>query len=256
MAESKKAPMPTGRKKGGAMFPRIPLAKGVEYSQRLVSKTHIGPQPASVILPGVFRAGGSRGAVRASALKQFGLLEGSSSEYTATQLAKSIAAAPEGERAWLHREACLRPRVFRNLYDTFHGDEVALGRLRQQAADSKVHPDELDNCVEMFVASAVFSGLGKQEGDMLRLIPASDVNVQTAANGSDRKNEEATSEEESAEDVGGDEEHTDEREPSAASKTDRASVRSVVQVNVTIDSTMDTEKLERQLSLLRRFGAI
>ena len=35
-----------------------------------------------------------------------------------------------------------------------------------------------------------------------------------------------------------------------------ASARSVIHVNVTIDSSLDTEKLEKQLSLLRRFGAI
>jgi hypothetical protein len=34
------------------------------------------------------------------------------------------------------------------------------------------------------------------------------------------------------------------------------SARSVIQINVTLDSSLDTEKLEKQLSLLRRFGAL
>lgn len=34
------------------------------------------------------------------------------------------------------------------------------------------------------------------------------------------------------------------------------SARSVIHVNVTLDSSLDTDKLERQLALLRKYGAL
>lgn len=76
MAENKKHAPPKGGRKGGTRFPQLGLVKALEYCGKLVSKTHTGPQPESIILPGVFNTSGTVGQVRASALKQYGLLEG------------------------------------------------------------------------------------------------------------------------------------------------------------------------------------
>src|SRR5271154_119666 len=86
----------TGRK-GGTEYPRIPLAAALEYSEKLVSKTHTGPQPATVILPGVFNNSGGGGKIRAASLRKYGLLKGEKAAISATELAKSINAAARDE---------------------------------------------------------------------------------------------------------------------------------------------------------------
>jgi hypothetical protein len=45
-----------GGRKGGTIYPKVTLDKAVQYSKKLVSKTHTGPQPKKIILPGVFGA--------------------------------------------------------------------------------------------------------------------------------------------------------------------------------------------------------
>ena len=78
---------PKGGRKGGVLFPKIGLKQALEYAKKVVSKTHTGPQPEKTILPGVFGSAGPTGKVRASALKQYGLLEGAVDGYQATKLA-------------------------------------------------------------------------------------------------------------------------------------------------------------------------
>jgi hypothetical protein len=87
--------MPKGGRKGGTIFPRIPLADAVEFAKKLVSKTHSSAQPRDIIYSGVVGAKGGRGDTRISALKQFGFLKGDNKvKYSADTLAKSIASAP------------------------------------------------------------------------------------------------------------------------------------------------------------------
>src|SRR6185437_1227827 len=96
-----------GGRIGGTIFPHLPLQKALEYAAKLVSKTHTGPQPGDEILPGVFGNSGPEGQVRASALKQFGLMEGDSKAYQSTQLAKDIGASLAEERPMLLQRAVL-----------------------------------------------------------------------------------------------------------------------------------------------------
>ena|SRR5947207_5442895 len=44
--------------------------------------------------------------------------------------------------------------------------------------------------------------------------------------------------------------------PNGGGQSHAPSARSVVHVNITVDSSMDTEKLLKQLELLKRFGAL
>ncbi|MBW1298114.1 hypothetical protein [Aquimarina litoralis] len=76
--------------KGGKRYPKLNLEKAIEYSKRLVSKTHTGPQPKKVILPGVFDSNTWLGGQRLSGTKQYGLIEGDSKAYSASELAKQI----------------------------------------------------------------------------------------------------------------------------------------------------------------------
>lgn len=51
LADATKKP-PKGGRRGGTTFPRVGLKKALEYSQKLVRKTHTGPQPEDAILRG------------------------------------------------------------------------------------------------------------------------------------------------------------------------------------------------------------
>src|SRR5262249_38434220 len=107
-AEKKK--MPKGGRKGGTRFPQVNLQKALEYGKKLVSKTHNGPQPTQTIFVGVFNNKGPIGGVRASALKQYGLMEGDTAEgYVASQLARDLEAAVPEERVGLVQRAFLTP---------------------------------------------------------------------------------------------------------------------------------------------------
>ena len=78
-------------------------------------------------------------------------------------------AAPKEELSNLYTKACLNPKLFKTLYDTFQGDFVSKAKIRQQAANLQVHPDSLDECVDLFTKSVVFAGLGvaaEQNGDV------------------------------------------------------------------------------------------
>src|SRR5690242_10691846 len=113
--------LPKGGRKGGTLFPKINLQKALQYEKKLVAKTHIGPQPEDEILPGVFGTSNSDGKIRASALKQFGLMEGNAKAYQASQLAKDIDASLPEERPALLQRAVLASKVFEKIFDTFHG---------------------------------------------------------------------------------------------------------------------------------------
>jgi hypothetical protein len=167
--EGKKKAFAKGGRKGGSQFPRVELKQAIEFTKRLVSKTHTGPQPEKIVLPGVFNNAGSVGRIRASALKQYDLLVGSPQAYEASQLAKKIDAAPKEDLSNLYPKACLNPKLFKTLYETFQGDSVSRAKIRQQAANLQVHPDSLDECVDLFTKSVVFAGLGvttEQNGDV------------------------------------------------------------------------------------------
>jgi hypothetical protein len=241
--------MPKGGRKGGTQFPRLDLKQAIDFAKRLVSKTHTGPQPEKIILKGVFNNTGPTGKVRAATMKQYDLLQGSPQAYEASDMAKQIAAAPSSEVSQLYKNACLKPKLFKTLYDTFHGDEVAKAKIRQQAANLKVHPDSLDECVSIFVKSAVFASLASENGDNVTF---------TAAQGSSSLEEKGSK---LGDDSGSTEEKEEEkthREGESLNSSSRMSLsgRMKAQVEIKIDPSMDPEKLEKLLGVLKKYGQI
>jgi hypothetical protein len=251
--------MPKGGRKGGAVFPRHTLEEALPWAKKLVSKTHSGSQPQDVIFSGVVGAKSGIGNVRVSALKQYGLLNGSSSEYMASDLAKRINASPEDELENLYKLAALQPSVFKQLFNTFQSDEVTKGKLKQRAADLKIHPDETERCVDVYVSTMKRAGLISVDGDKILHSSAIDLNASNEENGHSQPNVGAANERSS-----------EESEPlegksgeiaEISSQADNTNVvpptpRAIFHVNVTLDSSLDTEKLAKQLDLLKRFGAI
>ena len=227
----------------------------------VVQNSDGGAQPQDQILGGVFNSLSWLGEVKLSAVKQFGLLKGDRAGYEATDLAKQIAAAPAEELPPLLQRACLTPPIFKTLFETFHNDEVSLAKIRQVAAHQNVHIDSADKCVEIFAASVEFAGCGSKTGDALRLT-ARPAESQTGSSPSALPDE--TPDDSADADAGAEDGATpaqEENQIGAAAKgnthraDDGASRRSLpVQVNITIDPTMDPEKLEKHLKLLRGYG--
>lgn len=256
--EKKPRQMPKGGRKGGAIFPRVALKDAVEYARKLVGKTHVSPQPRDVIFSGVVGAKSGIGNVRISALKQYGFLTGDEKvNYSASTLAKEVNSAPPEEIIALYRTACLKPVIFKKLFDTFHGDAVTKGKLRQRAADLKVHPEETEACVDLYVASLLEARLVKVEGDRYVHL-SSALLVDDAVNpaAGDQEQSDVAEADPSEELVtGASEDHVESRDAGNGLAKSSAP-KAVFNVNVTLDSSLDIEKLQKQLELLKRYGAI
>jgi len=258
---AKKAP-PKGGRKGGTLFPRIDLKQALEYSKKLVSKTHTGPLPEKTILPGVFKNAGPIGKVRASALKQFGLLEGKAEAYQASKLAKEIDAAPPEQMAPLLQQAFLSSKILKEIFTTYQDDTVSRASIEQRAKQLEVHPDSAAECAQIFMESAVTAGVGAVTGDSIELAKSGAVAIPAA---------------ESALADPGVEDEIDEQEDERAAvpllstpgstNGDRLGAgegtpprppaeKPAVAVNLNVDSSSDPDKLEKQLKLLRQYGVI
>lgn len=254
MAEKPKKEMPKGGRKGGTIFPRLPLAKALEYSAKLVSKTHTGPMESNIVLVGVFGTAKSDGLIRSSALKQYGLLQSDDKGVQASSLARDIEAAPPNEKLPFTQKAFLAPKVFKGLYETFRGDTVSRAKLRQQAIGLKVHPDAADDCVEHFVSSLVAAQLGSESTDGVSLASAP-ASAGTATEVSDQDTQPPVEDEHGAVDEAATESEQNPPEGDVA-HPGQDGPKAVFHVNVNLDASLDTEKLEKQLQLLRRYGAI
>lgn len=270
-SEKKVRQMPKGGRKGGTIFPRVTLNDAVGYARKLVSKTHTAPQTQDVILSGVIGAKGAHGKVRLSALKQYGFLEGDTkTNFSAAELAKKIAAAPPEELVPLYRQAMLKPTVFKKLFDTFHGDPVSKAKLKQRAADLKVHPDETASCVELYISGMTTAQLVTVEGDQVKHLASSEIAAESPGSAAaeadlEMADEQSGDEEPAALDTSGDaakaeansaKDNTNVAKAKALKGTGQSGPRAVFNVNVTLDSSLDIEKLQKQLELLKRFGAI
>ena len=257
--------MPQGRKKGGTMFPRIALAEALPFAKKLVGKTHTAPQTTDVVLMGVFGSKHDKGRLGMSALKQYGLLAGDgTSGHVAAELAKQIAASPPEGVVALYRQAALRPKVFKAPFETFHGDTVTKAKLKQRVAALEVHPDEASRCVDLYVATAVTAELVTVDGDRVTHLASSDLVLpKVAAAGILAEDFEHEDEETTAAVLDTSAGKHDSPPPASTQATARqagpleqTAPRAVFNVNVTLDSSMDIEKLQKQLELLKRFGAI
>jgi hypothetical protein len=233
------------------MFPRYPLDDALEWTKKLVSKTHTGPQPRDIVYSGVVGAKSGTGDVKISALKQYGLLEGKSTAYMASDLARQINSAPPEDMQNFLRSAALHPSVFKTLFDTFHGDDVSRARLRQRVLDLNVHPEEAERCVDVYVSSMATAGLITASGDKL-------AHLSQFALGESAPPHEVNDESGRVEEGVGGDESADARDEATdpVESLDRRSPRAVFNVNVTLDSSLDIEKLSKQLEVLKRFGAI
>ena len=259
MAEATKQTktLPKGGRKGGTRFPNINLQKALEYAKKLVSKTHSGPQPEQTILVGVFNNKGPVGGVRASALKQYGLMDGDAKGYAASELARDIEAAVPEQRPGLLQRAFLSSKVFKQVHDTLQSETASRARVRQVVINEDVHPDLADACVTCFIEGAVHAGLGVIEGENIVLANAN-TTASSAANPKDAEEIEAQETRQQYAATDGESRNSPNANEEAASHADQsgAAREASVRVNLTVDSSSDPEKLEKQLRLLRQYGLL
>ncbi len=270
--EKKVRQMPKGGRKGGAVFPRVTFQDALGYARKLVSKTHVGAQPRDVILSGVVGAKAGIGNVRLSALKQYGFLKGDTkSKFSADELAKQIVAAPPEELRPLYSQAILKPTIFKRLFETFHSDTVTKAKLKQRAADLNVHPEETETCVELYLSGMTIAGLVTVEGDRVTHVcdssvvpgnfPVGENNIGSLEDIGANDLSEVDFNEGLGPDALASIEEDDRCDANLVSSAlsinaSRLDPRAVFNVNVTLDSSLDIDKLQKQLELLKRFGAI
>ncbi len=260
-SKTAKAKPPKGGRKGGALFPKINLEQALEHAKKLVGKTYTGPLPATTILPGVFGSAGPTGQVRAAALKQFGLLEGKTDAYRATQLARDIDAALYDERPTLLRRSLLTSKVFRQIFETYQGDTVSKAKIEQRAKGLKVHTESASDCAQIFIESAITAGLGTPNGDGITLVRAGE--TAPADETAPEEVREETAIEESEKEPAAVAATTATPDPPKTSPNGRPAEpekpraeKPAVTLSLTVDPTSDPEKLEKQLKLLRQYGVI
>ena len=263
MNEPKKKVMPKGGRKGGSIFPRVSLAEALKYSKKLVTKTHVSRISQDVVFSGVVGAKSGLGAVRTSALKQYGLIEGDNKRaFSASSLAKKIASSPDDEVVVHYRDSALKPNIFKRLSETFHGDAVSRAKLKQRAMELKVHPEEAETCVDVYLSAMQTAELVRPEGDLFRHLTAQElgsVSSSSAEKGEESENSELEDVEVSAEVDPTDGEEVVEGNEYGSSNRNAlkgSSPRAVFTVNVQLDASLDTEKLEKQLALLKKYGAL
>lgn len=267
--EKKIKQMPKGGRKGGAIFPRIPLSDALQYAKKLVSKTHISAQPQDLIFSGVFGVRGSTGEVKTSSLRQYGLLTGDAKKgYSATELARKLSAAPQEEVIPLYQQAILLPNIFKKVFDTYHGDIVTKAKLKQRVSDLRVHPDQADQCVDLYIEGMVLAQLVTIDGESISHKSLAELNErELQVQNKNEKNGEFVEDtardngiiEDRIEDTTNNTETVTPNEevvPSQQLHQDFSTPRAIFNVNISLDSSLDTEKLEKQLELLKRFGAI
>lgn len=251
---------PKGGRVGGTIFPRLSLEDALGFAQTLARKTMSGPQPAETVLIGVFKNKGAVGGVKASALKQFGLLDGMAKTggYEATSLARGIDAATPEERPALWRRAFLSSKIFAQIYETLQGDTVTKARIRQVAMTNGVHGSNADLCVDRFVAGAIKAGLAAN---------APDDKIALLARGVEPIVVDPAGEEEEHEPPGEESKEiptlpaTSPKSPAAPAarppaNPDGPGTHTGAQLQLHVDSSSDPDKLRKQLELLREFGMI
>jgi hypothetical protein len=254
-----KRKMPKGGRKGGAIFPRICLKDAIGYAKKLVSKTHVQSQQIDIIYSGVVGAKGSKGNIRISALKQYGFIEGDrKSGFKATELAKKLSSAPPGESEVLLKSPALLPIIFKKIFDTYQNDTVSRAKLKQRASELKVHPDETETCVKIYLKSLELAKLLTVNGDQITHstiyleptdIESTTIDEELGVDAYSKNFKETLDDQKQST-----EKHNDSSDSESIEIVQKP--RAVFNVNISLDSSMDIEKLAKQLELLKKFGAI
>jgi len=241
-------------KKGGARFPRYSLVHLDSFLQELVSKTHTNTISLQQLNAGVFKLGtkSATGDIKCSALKQFNLIEGDSKKLKATELCSKIAVSEGDEKLELFREAFMKVGAFKNIIETYQNSNIEKQKISQYAVGSlKVHPDMKDEFVKVLLESAQMIKFCTVNGNTVAFINTPLLSALGNEDKIEDNNDESDNE--------STESYAENKESNFSgqifSQKHQGQV-SNINVNLDIDPSMDPEKLEKLLKLLKNYGAI
>lgn len=209
---------------------------------------------------GVFkiRSTAAEGKIKFSSLKQYGLAEGEYKEIKPQELASKIELADENEKINLLQKAFLNVSTFQNTFETFQGSIITESKIKAYAVSTlKIHPDLSEKFISAFIESAELAGLCSTKGDNISFISANGLTQKPIINddtAGDDVNEDKDDELPVDEDSEGksDEEIDDPKD----NPPPRKRQSTLPNIDLKIDPTLDPDKLEKQLKILRKFGLI
>lgn len=244
-------------KKGGTQFPRYSLKHLSNYLSGLIGKTHTSSITIEQLSSGVFGVGpkSTTGQIKCSALKQYGLLEGNYKKLDSTTLCSEIAMADGEEKMNSFVKALNNVSPFADAFSTFQNSTTDKNKIAQYAVSTlKVHPDMKDDFVKIFIESIEIAGLCTIDGSSITFLQKSESPISDkipSEKGSENSNNEDSEQEKSAEipNINIDESGTH-------SFSTQKQGKSNINVNIDVDPSMDPEKLEKLLKLLKGYGAI
>ena len=243
--ENKVQNLRKGGRKGGTKFPNYSLKQIIPCLKELLSKTHAKTITIEQLNAGVFKMNANSPEGK---IKQY-------SNITSTELSSQIVLASEDEKSNYLKQAVLTVATFKNVFETFQDSSVQKSKVRGYSVSNlKIHIDSSDKFLKSFLDSCEIAKLCSFNGDEVSFISGKDVLVKK--NDDEEKNNEdlGSADDESIEDLGdSSEDENDDFAPATKKdkqKTNRANI------DLKIDPTLDADKLEKQLKVLRKYGLI
>lgn len=245
-------------KKGGTQFPRYSLKHLSQFLENILGKTHTSTITIEQLNAGVFGVSASSptGKVKCSALKQFGLLSGDYKKLDSTDLCSALAMSDGNEQITNYQKALKNVSVFADALKTFQNSSAEKSKIAQYAVSTlKVHPDMKDDFVKVFVESCEIAGLSSTDGNSVTFLQNPSLTLEESASEIENEN----LEESENNNQGKEENKIPEIDPSNSGTHNfntQKQGKSNINVNIDVDPSMDPEKLEKLLKLLKGYGAI
>jgi hypothetical protein len=218
------------------------------------------------LLAELLGATSARGAVKLSAMKQFGLLEEDSrSLFRPTLLAQALAGDNGCQGLALMRQAALKPKVFRELFSTFQGRTISRADVQHRAQALGVHADSALICVSLYVRSLETAQLAFLAGDAVAHAPAGDGLLGVTSNDAESLERYAEQSATDALAIAGGAGPGDRSSLGRALFSQRVGGGAIethpqpqwaLTFNLVLSDNTDVAKLEQHLALLRRYGAL
>jgi len=231
-----------GGRKRGANFARYSLKDMTDNTKTICNVAAGQKLTAKKLATAVLGAGTLTGTAKTkiAALRHYGLLQGTNAALEPTEICRKLPLAKNDERTTLLQRAFLCCKPFKAVYGNYAGTKQPRSNIGTYAmTEERINADNEEQFVNVFVESLEYSGLGEVSGDEIQFqqaaLPAEELIETEDENSEDQVSLEG--------EVAG-----------FATQTEVSKPRVVVNINV--DPTLDPDKLEKQLTLLKKYGAL
>lgn len=246
-------------KKGGTRFPRYSLKHLTGLLDSFLGKTHTSTITIEQLSAGVFSmsATSPNGKTKFSAMKQFGLADGDYKKIASTDLCSEIAMNDGESRINNLQKALKNVKPFDDALKTFQNSTVDKTKIGQYAVSTlKVHPDLRDDFSKIFIESCEVAGLCSVDGNSVSFEQNPDINSEAEESLDGDKDQNTIDDSNDFPEVN--DENNDEPlgQQDVQTYSTKKQGNSNINVNIDVDPSMDPEKLEKLLKLLKGYGAI